>query len=127
MIIRNGNTKKITLIGACLILFSCCSKQLYKYGSYDEAAYKHATDLDGKDIKKVLKAYKIIVEPNKKKYKTQNTKHKNKIPPGLCVDYAQMLLIQGDTIKALSFLDKEITLFPESKTYVDGLKKQWGL
>ncbi|MBR1626547.1 MAG: hypothetical protein IJ681_05315, partial [Bacteroidales bacterium] len=59
--------KKIALIGVCIILSVSCTKQLYKYKSYDEAAYKYATAVDAKDVKKAVKAYKDIVETDKKK------------------------------------------------------------
>jgi hypothetical protein len=119
---------KTSLLGLSLLLLcGACTKPLYKYKSYDEAAYKYSVAMDEKDIKKSVKAYKSIVETDKKKNKNKKSKNKNKIPPGLCVDYAQLLLIQGDTTKAIPFLDKEVELYPESKTAVDNLKKQLGL
>ncbi len=119
--------KTIFLSLSLLLICASCTKPLYKYKSYDEAAYKYGVALDEKDVKKSVKAYKSIVETDKKKTKKQKSKNKNKIPPGLCIDYAQLLLIQGDTNKAIPYLDKEVELFPESKTAVDNIKKQLGL
>lgn len=119
--------KKLPLILISMILLSACTKQLYKYKSYDEAAYKYSTAMDNKDLKKAIKGYKEIVETDKKKDAKKNSKVKNKIPPGVCADYAQLLLIQGDTTKAITFFDKETHLYPECKTYVDNLKKKLGL
>ena len=119
--------KKLPLLIILTVLCAACQKPLYKYKSYDEAAFKYSTAADAKDIKKALKGYKTIVETDKKKSKKQDSKTKNRIPPGLCADYAYLLLMQGDTTKALTFFDKETHLYPESSVYVNNLKKQLGL
>ncbi len=116
---------KYILLIILSIIAVACQKAPYKYKSYDESAYRYANALDNKDIKKAIKGYKEIVEADKKGSKNQKTK--NKIAPGMCIDYARLLLLQGDTTKAQTFFDKETHLFPESKTYVDNLRKDLGL
>ncbi len=117
--------KNIAIIFLCLVLFSSCTKQLYKYKGYDEMAFKYTVATDEKELKKAVKGYKSLVEGDKNKKK--KSKKKNTLPPGVCVDYAQLLLLQGDTVKALTFFDKEVHLFPESKNFVESIKRKNGI
>lgn len=118
--------KYIFLISSVLLLASC-SKPLYKYHNYDEAAYKYCVAFENKDIRKAAKSYKEIVEENKKKSSKNNKRKTNRIPPGACADYAYLLLMQQDTAKAKAYFLKEKHLYPESTKYIDDLQKQLGL
>ncbi|MDR1846690.1 MAG: DUF4810 domain-containing protein [Bacteroidales bacterium] len=112
--------KKTILVIACVICLSSCNKVLYNYYNYNELAYTYSKGgWEDKEMKKMVKQYKKIVEIPKGKTVVP--------PPGCCVDYACMLIQQGDTTKAKVFFDKEILLYPESKMYVDNLKKEIGL
>ena len=52
----------ILIIGAAaLVLLASCTKPLYKYNNYDEAAFKYAVAYDEKDVKSVAKSYKSMV------------------------------------------------------------------
>ena len=119
----------ILIIGAAaLVLLASCTKPLYKYNNYDEAAFKYAVAYDEKDVKSVAKSYKSMVGADRKKSKQKkDDKKKNTIPPGMCADYGYLLFLQKDTVKANAFFDKEIRLYPESKTYVTNLKKKLGI
>lgn len=119
--------KKYLIFTSLIILLISCQKPLYKYKSYDEAAFKYAIQSDVKDIKKAANGYKEIVDTGKKIKKNTTKPKRNTIPPGACADYAYLLLMQGDTTKAITFFDKEMHLYPESTTYITNLKKQLGL
>ncbi len=120
--------KKYILLIIAFFLLNSCTKPLYKFHNYDEATYKYSTSSEIKDIKKVSKSYAKIVEDNKKKSSSKKAKkQKNTIPPGACVDYAYLFLLQGDTIKAKAYLTKEKHLYPESSKFVENIEKQLGL
>ena len=112
--------KKLFIVLVCFIAFSGCQKALYLHHNYDELTYTYSKGgWDDKETKRLIKQYKVIVDLPKK----------SKIipPPGACADYAYMLLQQRDTVKAKEFFDKEMLIYPESKTYVEKLKTDLGL
>ncbi|MCQ2327273.1 MAG: DUF4810 domain-containing protein [Bacteroidales bacterium] len=120
--------KRYLFFSGCLALvmmFVSCSKDIYSYKDYDEAAYTYTTSNDLKDIKRISKSYeKIVTDKGAKK---KNKFDETRIPPGACIDYAYLKLQQQDTNSAYSFLEKEVSLYPESRTYVENLKKKLGL
>lgn len=108
-----------------VMLFASCTKDIYSYKDYDEAAYTYTASNDLKDIKKISKSYeKIVTDKGAKK---KNKFDETRIPPGACIDYAYLKLKQQDTNSAYSFLEKEVSLYPESRIYVENLKKKLGL
>lgn len=120
--------KKYILLTLAVFLLASCTKPLYKFYNYDEATFKYSNSSEIKDLRKVSKSYAQIVEDKKKKSSSKKEKKsKNRIPPGACVDYAYLLILQGDTIKAKSYLIKEKHLYPESSKFVENIEKQLGL
>ena len=118
--------KKYIYLSALTLLFAACQKPLYKFRNYDEAAYKYATSFDEKDIRKAEKSYKSILGEEAKN-KSKKKKKKVSVPPGIYADYAVIQLKKQDTVKAREYFDREIRLYPESQTYVNHLKKRYGL
>jgi hypothetical protein len=110
--------KYVFLILIC-VMFCCCQKQTYSYYDYSNAVYLHTKTDNPKDLKKIMKTYQSIM--------TKQEKKQGIVAPGLCCDYACLLLESKDTINAKTYFEKEVKLYPESKTYIDSLLKKLGL
>jgi hypothetical protein len=106
--------KKIILLAFTVILFIGCNKDLYTYYNYNDLVYTYAKGyLEDKEVKKITKQYKKIVE---------SPKGENKMPPsGSCADYAYLLYKQGDKVRAKEYFKKEMLFYPESKKYIENL------
>lgn len=115
----------ILLLVSCVFALFSCTKQMYSYKDYDEATYSYFVMDKAKDLKKISKSYEKIVSAKANKKKSDFDE--NRIPPGACADYAYLLLQQKDTTQAYIWLEKEVELFPESKPYVESLKRDLGL
>ncbi len=115
--------KRIFFVTALSALVACsCGKALYSHYDYDEVVYfyaKQGKSLEGKDLKKLIKSYKRIIE---------QPKGANSVPPpGAYADYAYLLFMQGNTDEAKTYFQKEYVTYPESKVYVESLMQKLGL
>ena len=110
--------KKFVLTAvAALALCSCTpTTTLYSWYDYEDTTYqynkKHTDELKGK----VLEQYEKLIEKQKGLRKT--------VPPGLYAEYGYMLYMTGKTEEGLELLKKEMSLYPESKTYISRIVKQ---
>jgi len=107
----------ITLAGtAVLVLFASCASstptQLYSWGSYESASFHVLKKADSASQKELLAAYDYIMNGQK------NTIRQT-VPPGICADYGYMLINNGKKEEGIKLLQKEIELYPESKTFID--------
>ncbi len=115
--------KKILLaVLATGFLASACSKVLYTHYDYDEVVYFYAKSEqqpDSKELKKLIKSYKQIVD---------NPKGENLVPPpGSYADYAYLLFLNKDVDNAKVYFQKEYVTYPESRTYVESVMRRLGL
>lgn len=115
--------KKIFFVTGFSLLLACsCGKALYSHYDYDEVTYFYAKQnksMEGKDLKKLIKSYKRIVE---------HPKGANNVPPpGAYADYAYLLFLQGNRDEAKTYFQKEYVTYPESKVYVESLMQKLGL
>ncbi|MDR1724861.1 MAG: DUF4810 domain-containing protein [Bacteroidales bacterium] len=106
--------RKFIILSVICFAFCSCNKALYLHYNYDELIYTYVKGgWSDKDNKKIVKQYKKIVDVPKGKDIIP--------PPGSCADYGFMLFKQGDTVKAKEYFQKEILLYPESRSYMNKL------
>jgi hypothetical protein len=110
--------KKIYIILFLMISFivGCATQEpLYYWGNYSQTLYKYKK-LPKEDSLAAHKAclVNIIEESNKRNKKT---------PPGVCCEYGYILLKEGKTQQALYYFEMETKNYPESKVFIDRLKK----
>ncbi|MGN1257082.1 MAG: DUF4810 domain-containing protein [Bacteroidaceae bacterium] len=113
--------KKLYYIGALaaltLTLTSCHTTQsLYSWYDYEDATYKYSKRTTDELQVKVLEQYQKITEKQKGV--------RGVVPPGMYAEYGYLLFKTGKKEEGLSFLNKEIELYPESKTYISRIIKQ---
>lgn len=102
---------------SALILMSCESTQtLYSWHGYDKVTYKYSKK-PTKDLQvKMLTQYDKLI---KKQKGTRGV-----VPPGLYAEYGFLLYKTGRKKAAVSFLNKEVELYPESEQYISRIIKQ---
>ena len=105
--------KKILLFA--IIVFGCIScgtsTSLYDWKGYDDAVYKYINNADEKSVESLMKVYERL---NKTSGGTRQVP-----PPGVCADYGYLLLKNGKIKEGKELLKKEISLYPESKQFID--------
>ena len=110
--------KKILYLSmvAILSLTGCTSKKLlYSWSDYYNTSYKSLKFGDEKSMENLISTYQQII---KKQEGTRNT-----VPPGIYADYGFILLQTGETNEGIAMLNKEISLYPESKVFIDRILK----
>lgn len=106
--------KKLLFIGltATLFLTSCSTPNaLYSWENYDDVSYIYLKNGDEKSTEQLIKTYQQLIKKQKGIRKT--------VPPGIYADYGFILLQTGKVEDGKAMLEEEITLYPESKVFID--------
>ncbi|MDR1632314.1 MAG: DUF4810 domain-containing protein [Dysgonamonadaceae bacterium] len=94
-----------------LYLTSCAPKTLYSWSNYDDTSYKYLKNSDEKSMEQLIKTYRQLIE--------KQTGTRKAVPPGVYADYGFVLLQSEKTEEGKAMLEKEISLYPESKIFID--------
>ena len=110
--------KKILFISMGVVLFftGCAPKRLlYSWSNYDSTSYTYLKKGDEASRANLIKSYRQMIE---RKAGTRRT-----VPPGIYADYGFLLLQNGNTEEGKAMLSKEISLYPESKVFIESILK----
>lgn len=100
-----------------LVLSSCSTTQpLYSWYGYENATYQYNKEPTEELQVKMLEQYKKLTD------KQKGTR--GVVPPGLYAEYGYLLVKAGKKEEGLSFLKKEVALYPESDKYISRIIKQ---
>jgi len=109
--------KLFFILVAGLALSSCNTTQsLYSWYNYEDATYQYNKKSTEELQVKMLEQYKKLTDKQKG---TRGT-----VPPGMYAEYGYQLYKAGKKEEGLSFLKKEIALYPESEKYISRIIKQ---
>ncbi len=113
--------KKLFLLGAAAAIalsFTSCTttKTLYSWYDYENLAYEYNKEPTEALQVKVLEQYKKITDKQKGV--------RGVVPPGMYAEYGYLLYKTGKKTQGIEFLKKEMTLYPESETYISRIVKQ---
>lgn len=111
--------KKLVCIAvvAVLALSSCGSpKTLYSWYNYEDATYKYSKTSTDELQAKVLEQYAKLT--------TKQKGTRGVVPPGLYSEYGFLLCKTGKKDEGLSYLKKEVALYPESEKFISRIIKQ---
>ena len=107
----------MTVVVAALSLTSCnTTKTLYSWYNYEDITYQYSKKSTDELQVKVLEQYKKLTDKQKGV--------RGVVPPGLYAEYGFLLCKTGKKAEGLEFLKQEITLYPESETYISRIIKQ---
>lgn len=108
---------KIAVLSTILLIFSGCApskKPIYYWdASYESSIYNYLNE-EG-DINEQIDSLE--------KYIQKAYQKNEKLPPGLYAHLGLMYHKNGNDAKFFEYLDKEAELFPESKQYIEFLKR----
>jgi hypothetical protein len=110
--------RNLFIILISLIAVSCTqTKPLYNWRGYDDAVYSYTKNSDEKSTERLIKIYEKLIN---------NSGGTREVPPpGICADYGYLLIKKGETEKGKELLTKEITLYPESKVFIERILKRF--
>jgi hypothetical protein len=111
--------KGLIIISAVVLLSACNTTQggLY-WGSYSDTLYDYKKEPGDKSRQQHVKSLNDII--------TTSDKKGIRVPPGVLIELAIMEIESGSPESANSLLDRELSLYPESRTLVLELKKRNG-
>jgi hypothetical protein len=109
--------KKLIYISISVFLLVSCSTQkpLYTWGKYETTSYNYLKNNNEKSTQELIDTYKKIIEKQKGSRKV--------VPPGIYADYGFVLLQANKTEEGKAMLLKEVSLYPESKIFIDRILK----
>ncbi|MFT7259311.1 MAG: hypothetical protein ACI9MS_001169 [Glaciecola sp.] len=108
------------IIISVVVLLSACNTTpggLY-WGSYSDTLYNYKKEPGDQSRQQHVKSLNDIIATSDKKG--------IRVPPGVLIELAIMQIESGSPENANSLLDRELSLYPESKTLVLELKKRNG-
>lgn len=109
----------VLALGLVAALASCESSAdtpLYSWYGYGDAQYRYVVKPSNSTRERLRSEYINMWLGQKAQRKV--------VPPGLSADYGLLLYRDGQREDGLSYLRKEVELYPESKTYVERLIKK---
>jgi len=109
----------ISLILLSAIFFAGCAtqKQMYSWGDYSSSLYKLKKDPCEENLMKHKQVLLKIIEDSKE--------NSLRVPPGVYCEYGYILMKEGKSDEALSYLDLEEKTYPESAVFIKRLKSQF--
>ena len=102
----------ILMLVVVALASSCASSKLYYWGQYDQATYNHNKKQTEESLDDLLNVYEDII--SKKDKGTRGV-----VPPGVYADYGFLLIQNGRIDEGKLLLEKELSLYPESKKTVE--------
>ena len=90
---------------------------LYSWSNYDTTSYTSLKIGNEKSTENLIKSYQQIIKRQEGTRKT--------VPPGIYADYGFILLQSGEIEEGKDMLSKEISLYPESKVFIDRILKMF--
>ena len=107
----------ISLLSLAICSTSCGTQTLYNWEKYENVSYAYTKEPNEKHEEDLMKCYDKMLEK-------QGNSYRKVVPPGLCAEKAYMLLKAGKKDEAMKYFDLEIKNYPESKLFIERIKKQ---
>lgn len=89
---------------------------IFYWGNYSTSLYDYKKGPDEKTLAAHKKSLLDII--------AKSPARKMQVPPGIYAEYGIMLIKEGKEAEGLENLDKEISLYPESKVFIQRLKDE---
>ncbi|HLA69094.1 MAG TPA: DUF4810 domain-containing protein [Bacteroidota bacterium] len=101
-----------------LFLIGCVPPgQAFFWGDYSSTLYSYKKTPDEKTLAAHKESLLLII--------TESPKKKLPVPPGVYAEYGYMLVLEGKEAEGLGYLDKELSLYPESGVFIARFKQAY--
>ncbi len=109
----------VTVVLAFLFLAGCKSSEesIFYWGDYSETLYDLKHEPNDSTLATHQSQLFLIISTAPEEGK--------KIPPGVCAEYGYLLLKNGSKEEGVKYLDQEVSLYPESETFIKRLKHEY--
>ena len=97
-------------------LAGCVQPALFYWGDYSTSLYEYKKNPDEKTLATHKKALQDIIAKSPQK--------RMQVPPGIYAEYGYMLMKEGKETEGEENFNKEISLYPESKVFIQRLKDE---
>ena len=100
-------------------LFISCMpiSTLYYWDKYEDASYKNYKQGTDEAKAELMAVYEKMI--------AKQTGTRKTIAPGICAEYGFMLIQSGKTEEGITYLKREIEIYPESKVFIERIIKQY--
>lgn len=113
--VPSGRALTIALFLGTLLITGCGpKKQLYYFGDYSETLYYYKKVPTAERKGRYREELRAIIEVSQERG--------SRVPPGICAEYAYLLMSEGEYSEAGKYLAMEEELYPESKRFVQFLR-----
>jgi hypothetical protein len=105
--------KKLTIVavlGACALASGCVTLPPYEWGGYESSLYAYAKHPEQRP------QYKAALEQA-----VSRGRQSNRVAPGLLAELGYLYLEDGDAAHAIPLFEEEMKLFPESRSFLNGV------
>ena len=89
---------------------------IFYWGNYSTSLYEYKKNPDEKTLATHKKALLDIIAKSPQK--------RMQVPPGIYAEYGFMLMKEGKVEEGQEYFNKEISLYPESKVFIQRLKDE---
>lgn len=104
-------------VSLLLLVTACVSTPpLYVWNDYSTTSYNYIKNTNEETEAKLLATYENLINGKKGSRELP--------PPGICADYAFLLMKKGKMDEAKKMLAMEMTNYPESSVYVQNVLKK---
>lgn len=93
------------------------SEKTFYWGEYSSTLYDLKKNPDEKTLAEHKKQLLLIIE--------ESDKRRRNVPPGVFAEYGYMLLKEGKEQTGMEYLQKEITVYPESAVFIQRIKSEY--
>jgi len=101
-----------------LLLVGCVPPETtFFWGDYSGTLYAYKKTPDEKTLADHKASLLLII--------TESPKKKLPVPPGVYAEYGYLLVLEGKEDEGLGYLDKELSLYPESRVFITRMKQAY--
>jgi len=109
-------TPFLPITALIVLLAGCMPPQTpFYWGDYSVSLYNYKKTPDDKTFAEHKQSLIVII--------TESPNKPLPVPPGIYAEYGYMLILEGKEQEGLEYMDKEVTLYPESRIFVERLKR----
>jgi hypothetical protein len=106
----NRTVCSFAIAASVVLLASCAPQGRFTWGTYENSLYAYAKSPDQratykKSLEEAIAAGRL----------------KNNVAPGLLAELGYLYMEDGDMTQAISLFEEEMTRYPESRVFLDGI------
>ena len=114
------NTKNVLLLGTLVILVifisGCATQKMYYWENYSKSLYDYKKDPSDKTLAEHKQVLLNIIQLSQE--------NNVRVPPGVCCEYAYILIKEEKNDEAMKYLAMEEQAYPESRPFIARLKNK---